>query len=556
MQRVGEVATADRPAAGAFALPAALVRTHWPALLATAATIILGIPTLNYPYGPDQALFAYIGEHLLRGDGLYVDVWDVKPPGIFWIYAAIDLLPGAPFRVLRGVDLLYTVASVVAIYALATLYWDRLAGAVAGGLYGAVYIVATGYWHSAQPDSFMVLPLVLALLAYELARRRGNTTAALLSGLLFGFAIQLRPTVVLVAGVLMLLDLRGSLASGGLRHWRRDPAAHRALALAAGGIAIEVIALLWLALHGAVGEYLYAQLDFAPQYARQGGPYSPEGLNAADYLSGLRSGTMFIVFARLILVAPAVAAVVIGFIRRDRPALEMGVLTLAAYAGVAIQAKYFLYHWHLVLPFLALLSGYTATSLWRTLRDSGRGPVVSGVILAGVGGLLLLFTPNVTDRAVREWSGFIYWLQPENRETYYNRFGLYGRGSFSFRASDDVAIYLREATRPGDTIFIWGYDPLLYVAADRESPSRFTSFLPLMSEWTPPEWVDAFVDDLEQQKPTYIILQRNENAPWITGHWIDPVDFVPLLPRFKALLDRDYELDRTIEDYTLYRRHT
>ncbi|MGH2602653.1 MAG: ArnT family glycosyltransferase, partial [Dehalococcoidia bacterium] len=541
---------------GAFALPAALLRTHWPALLAAAATIILGIPTLNYPYGPDQALFAYIGEHLLRGDGLYVDVWDVKPPGIFWIYAAIDLLPGAPFRVLRGVDLLYTAASVVAIYTLATLYWDRLAGAVAGGLYGAVYIVATGYWHSAQPDSFMVLPLVLGLIAYEIARRRGNTTYALISGLLFGFAAQLRPTVVLVAGVLMLLDLRGSLVSGGLRRWRKDPAVHRALALAGGGVAIEIVALLWLILYGAVGEYLYAQFGFASQYARQGGPYSPEGLNAANYLSGLRSGTMFIAFARLILVAPAVAAVVIGFTRRDRPALETGALALAAYAGVAIQAKYFLYHWHLLLPFLALLSGYAATSLWRTLREGGRGPVVSGLAVAGVGGLLLLFTPNVTDRAVREWSGFFYWLQPENREAYYNRFGLYGRGSFSFRASDDVAIYLRERTQPGDTIFVWGYDPLLYVATDRDSPSRFTSFLPLMSEWTPPEWVDEFVDDLEQRRPAYIILQANENAPWITGHWIDPVDFVPLLPRFKVLLDRDYELDGTIEDYTLYRRRT
>src|SRR5688572_30787584 len=201
MERARPLETHQRVQVHAMSLPA-LLRRHWPAILIVGVTLAAGIPTLNYPYGPDQALFAYMGERIAHGAGLYVDVWDVKPPGIFWIYGAIDLIPGPQFRVLRLVDLLYTGLTVAAIYALGLLYWDRLAGAVAGLLYGTVYVVATGYWHSAQPDSFMVLPMVLGLFAYELARRRNSAVLALVSGLLFGFSAQLRPMVLLLPALL------------------------------------------------------------------------------------------------------------------------------------------------------------------------------------------------------------------------------------------------------------------------------------------------------------------------------------------------------------------
>jgi hypothetical protein len=555
MQATHEPASPRARRALSFSVPVALVRAHWPALLAAGITIAIGIPTLIYPYGPDQALFAYIGRRLTRGAALYTDVWDVKPPGIFLIYAAIELIPGPQVRLLRVVDLLYTSATVIAIYALARLYWDRLAAAVAGVLYGITYAIATGYWHTAQPDSFMVLPLICALIAFERSRRSGSAIPALLSGVLFGIAVQLRPTILLVPVALVILDVCGEYIAGGPRRKRVGAGGRRMLYLAAGGTAVQLLIMVWLLLRGSLGAFLYAQFDFASEYARLGGPYSPDGLTPGSYLAGLRSSTMYIVFTRLLLVAPAIAGAIIGgVIRRERPVIQMSVLAFAAFLSVAVQAKFFLYHWHGLLPFLALLSGWSAGYLWRSLRAARYSVKASAAALALAGALLLFLTPSVTDRAAREWDGFVrYWLEPEHRSAYYDRFGLYGRGTFSYRASDEVSSYLRSETHPGDTIFVWGYDPLLYSATGRDTPSRFTSFLPLMTTWTPQAWLDEFVDDLERREPAYIILQRNENARWITGHWIDPVDYVPLIPRFQSLLDTRYEFDRRIEDYLLFR---
>src|SRR5687767_9878358 len=63
-------------------------------LLALAAVAILGLPSILYPFHPDQAMFAYIGDRWLHGGLPYRDAWDVKPPGIFALYAAAQAVFG------------------------------------------------------------------------------------------------------------------------------------------------------------------------------------------------------------------------------------------------------------------------------------------------------------------------------------------------------------------------------------------------------------------------------------------------------------------------------
>src|SRR5437016_1676680 len=116
---IGGQATARgraRPAWRSRERAEALVATHWPLLAVMGVVVLVGLPTLNFQYGPDQALFAYIGRHLPRGEALYVDVWDVKPPGIFWVYALAADLP-SPVRAVRAFDLIYTLATITAVYA-------------------------------------------------------------------------------------------------------------------------------------------------------------------------------------------------------------------------------------------------------------------------------------------------------------------------------------------------------------------------------------------------------------------------------------------------------
>ena len=56
--------------------------TRWRAWLLAALGVVLiwAIPSLRYPIGRDQATYCVVGDGLLRGQLLYRDLWDNKPP--------------------------------------------------------------------------------------------------------------------------------------------------------------------------------------------------------------------------------------------------------------------------------------------------------------------------------------------------------------------------------------------------------------------------------------------------------------------------------------------
>jgi len=59
----------------------------WLALVA--ALLALRVPSLVQPAGGDQGLYVYEGQRVLAGDVPYRDVWDQKPPGPAFLYAAL-----------------------------------------------------------------------------------------------------------------------------------------------------------------------------------------------------------------------------------------------------------------------------------------------------------------------------------------------------------------------------------------------------------------------------------------------------------------------------------
>jgi hypothetical protein len=52
------------------------------------ALLVVRLPSL-VPMGPDQGLYAYVGERILHGELAYRDAWDQKPPGVHCVDAAL-----------------------------------------------------------------------------------------------------------------------------------------------------------------------------------------------------------------------------------------------------------------------------------------------------------------------------------------------------------------------------------------------------------------------------------------------------------------------------------
>src|SRR5438874_8116271 len=105
-------------------------------LALTAALLIVRLPSLVQPMGPDQGIYAYVGERILHGELAYRDAWDQKPPGIHYVYAGL--------RALSSRDLVVPAADLVAAALVTALLWvlgSRLEGPVAGCVAAVVFLL-------------------------------------------------------------------------------------------------------------------------------------------------------------------------------------------------------------------------------------------------------------------------------------------------------------------------------------------------------------------------------------------------------------------------------
>src|SRR3954470_2755376 len=105
-------------------------------LALTAALLIVRLPSLVQPMGPDQGLYAYVGERIRHGELAYRDAWDQKPPGIHYVYAGL--------RSLSPRDVVVPAADLAAAALVAALLWGlgaRLGGPVAGGVSAVIFLL-------------------------------------------------------------------------------------------------------------------------------------------------------------------------------------------------------------------------------------------------------------------------------------------------------------------------------------------------------------------------------------------------------------------------------
>ena len=124
------------------------------------ALLLVRLPSLVQPMGPDQGLYAYVGERIRHGELAYRDAWDQKPPGIHYVYAAL--------RTLSSRDVVVPAADLAAAALVAALLWaigTRLCGPLAGGLSAVLFLLLSdpslarygGFRVRAQAETFIAL---------------------------------------------------------------------------------------------------------------------------------------------------------------------------------------------------------------------------------------------------------------------------------------------------------------------------------------------------------------------------------------------------------------
>lgn len=96
------------------------------AILAAIHIVVARLPWLEAPLQIDGAMWAYAGRRILEGALPYADVWDQKPPGIYYVFAAVAATSGhAVETALIWLDAVVSGALLLLIYAVARHFASR-----------------------------------------------------------------------------------------------------------------------------------------------------------------------------------------------------------------------------------------------------------------------------------------------------------------------------------------------------------------------------------------------------------------------------------------------
>lgn len=523
--------TAGSDAAGGRSL-----REH---ALALATMVLLAMPfalsSLILPWGRDQGIYAQAGARLLDGYLPYRDTFVFKPPVTVFVHSLAMALFGREMWAIRALDVGWSVATGVVLYAIAfKATGSRVAGAAAGIAF-AWQMHRVGWWASAQTDGWSNLFVGLALLA--VLAGRPTWWKGLLGGLAVGVVFWFKYTGGAILPVVVVLPL--------LRGWRRGWLATLGVV---GGFAASIgLGFGLMALTGTLEPFLTIQREVVFPYTGAGGGkggIAREGWNTF----GAR---LHKYFQALLVPAGAGALAVVGRLvwrlrLDDRDAAGLAALgwALAGLAAAWAQGKFFQYQYLLWVGGACLLMVVAGSML---VRFSGR----LRLPLLGAMGLVYVVTlagdpfPERWESLSRIVTGGQTLAEDQHRRNYRTR-------DMSLRDNVAAGAWLESHTDPDDTVLVWAYDPMVYVLGDRNMAGRFPYTYPLVVPWAPVEAYEAeLLEDLRRAPPAAILIGSRDAVKLVTGHKKDSRRMLRELPELDSWIRDRYVLAERVGRYEI-----
>lgn len=500
-------------------------------LVLSALMIFMRLHAFSLPLETDECNYAYIGERLLHGDRLYVDVWDHQPPGVFVLFAATQVLFGGEPHVFRWLALGASLASLGLIFAIARLVGGSLAGIGAAALFAicsadpgtagegcnreifmntlilaAWWVALRSSWVAGKraavvtaTDGGIGLPVLDAArttpdqaVAQSTTRddpdrwERPRAGALVAAGALLAMASALK-TIVAVHWVFLAAWVVWRAARVGGR------AAVRALALfAAGPLLLWISTFAYFAGTGRWQPFIDAVFGVNLSYSDQPEPFLYRFFR---FIQPQRHPFIFD-SARYLWWAFAVGVAGMAIRSfRDRTPGARAALALAAsgYVALCLPAQFWPHYYYLMIPPATIIAALLLDALGEAAR-----------LIAGDWHSRRPWTRYMPLAALCIAVGYTQWRDYLSRSPLEITIKRYNTRDFWGEAQGRrVAV----ATRPDDSVFVYGNDASIYYYARRRCASRFTMITGLREGYRgAAERRAQLIDDIRKDPPALIVL--------------------------------------------------
>lgn len=443
----------------------------------------------------DGGLFMYMGDRILKGDLLYIDIWDNKGPLIFYLNA-LGLFLGRGLRWgVWGLEYVFLCFAAFFGFNLIKKLWG-LVPAIFGTwiwLSGFNSLARGGNFTEDYSTLFNFAALYLFWLHIEKGR---NKFYLFIIGMTLSLSFLLRANnigIQLTIGLVLLLSAIFDRAS----EYRLTDL----IWIGLGSLAVFALVALYFQSLGTLNEMIVAGYTYNFFYSSGGislGELSRSFLRGASLL-----GPIFVLalFGFVVLVEKLQDSVRPS----QRPVRYLYFLILIGWpiemVLSGLSGRNYPHYFICWLPYVGILGGLLAHTLIPTLNErlNKRPVLILLSVIAMISALNLLtldqyktaFTRLLTDR-----SAGVEFVHP-------------------------VAKYIRENTKPEERVLVWGFQPFINLMAHRESSTGVLSYPVLIKSPYSDELNNRFYQELVENKPVLIVDMVNPDNDSIP--FIDPI---------------------------------
>ncbi len=495
----------------------------WDKLLVIIGTLCVLLPTspLNMQYTHrDSGVFLYMGWRILNRELPYRDVWDHKPPVIFYINAfGLAIMDGSRW----GVWLLEILSLSIAVFVgfkiirkslgtspaiFSTLLW----------LLTLMFVIQGGNLTTEYTLPLQFAALWLAKTTFE--KPNFHYWRWFLIGLLGIIAFFTKQTTVgiWISIILFLVVYRVKL-----RQFKE--LIFEFLCFLGGVVAVCIGWILFFSLQSGLVQFWSAAFEY-------NFVYSSSNVSFLDRLKLVIVGISPLTQVGLLQLAGVgyLLGLLLIYFRRDvirgwLPLLVIGLFDLPIeLILISVSGKTYPHYYMTILPILALFAGITFWVILSSRFFSETPHTVKHVLTVGIIGVFL-------------WTSF----------------NQYRIQVTSFRNANRQHLIVEEIklnTNPEETVLLWGAETTINYFSNRASPTRFVYQYPLYKQkYADEQMIIEFLDDIIHISPRLIIDTHNAKTPLYDF----PIQTRAIQQRIAYLQCHYRKVDEILlEDWTVY----
>jgi len=469
--------------------------------------VILRIHLLPVPLERDEGEYAYAGQLILQGIPPYEQVYNMKLPGVYFIYALIIRLLGeSPAAIHTGL-LIVNLVTILLLFLFTRKLCDEATALAAAATFAILSVNPFVHGVFAHAEHFVVLFVLASLTCLLHTWESESRPVVFLSGLLAGIALLMKQHAVSFAGLALAALLMEVLFKKDRPSWKSS--------------LIPLIFLMGLTMPLLLTCLYFLRVGLWEKFLFWTFFYAREYISITDPLSGLadlkhKINLIFNYAGALWILSAAGALALLS------PCIDLKkrlfIVLFIIFSGLAVTPGFYFreHYFIMVLPVVSLLAALSLRSLGAYL-----GALWPALRVA----LPALIFILAASSSIFQMQDYLFKMSPLSAIRLTHSLN-------PFPESLPVAGYLKERSLPTEKIAVLGSEPQIYFYAQRPGATGFIYMYPLMERQRfALTMQEKMIREIESARAKYIVfvhiptswLRKEESYDHVFGWFFDYV---------------------------------